>query len=189
MAPMKVTQCFDNNFFESLPLDLRCVDPLSFGVDNAETFHLPDPLAGLVLFEIEELINGLEGDGKLGAFFDKGLSQVRQITRMKKLQSSLQAWFVAFMRSGPGMEDHTAGEGAPSGFIADNEMVAAQSHDRLSERNLTVGRGFRFHLIVGFQQNDFCQPFSGSEMNANSLVVFDSFGGGGPYFEESVETV
>src|ERR1700757_4799068 len=106
---------------------------------------------------------------------------------MKRFQSGSQASFISFMRSCPGMNDHAAGESTPSGFIADNKMVAAQSHDRLSERNLAVGRSFRFHLAGCCQKNDFCQPFRGSEVNADSLVVFDSFGGGRPYFEKSVE--
>src|SRR5712692_9382985 len=108
---------------------------------------------------------------------------------MERLQSRLQVGFVPFVLPGPGMDDDAARKRALSGFIAQNKMIAAQSHDWLSQSNLTIGRGFRFYLLLSVQDDDLCQPFRRAQVNTNSLMVFDSFSGGRPYFDKGVETI
>src|SRR5688572_3901027 len=89
----------------------------------------------------------------------------------------------------PGVDDDAAGQGAAGGFIAQNEMIAAQRQQRFGDCDLAEGRLFRLDLFAVAEDNDFTEPFGGAHMDAHALVIFKPLARARPDFQMSIEAV
>ena len=93
------------------------------------------------------------------------------------------------MSSGPWVDHHAAGECPLRGFIAENEMIAAQSQDRLGQRDLAVRRLLRLDMVPFAEDDDFAKPFGGPQMDPHVLMVLDALARRRPDFQIGVEAI
>ena len=78
------------------------------------------------------------------------------------------------MSFGPWVDHHAPGECPLRGFIAENEIIAAQSQDRLGQRDLAVRRLLRLDMVAFAEDDDFCQAVRRSPNGPSPLMVPDA---------------
>jgi hypothetical protein len=93
------------------------------------------------------------------------------------------------MSSRPWVNHHAAGECPLRGLIAENEMIAAQSQDRLGQRDLAVRRLLRLDMVPFAEDDDFAKSLGGPQMDPHVLMVLDALARRGPDFQISVEAI
>jgi hypothetical protein len=100
-----------------------------------------------------------------------------------------EIFFAAFVPLRPGMNDGASRQGAAGGFVADDEMIAAQGQQRLGESQLAIAGLLGFKLVFIAEQDDLGQPFRRAHVNPHALVGLDAFGGRRAHFEKGVEAL
>ena len=129
------------------------------------------------------------GRAKSTAFVQKALRELRHIPQMQRLQTILQVRFSAFVLTCPGMDDDAAAEGFSRRLVADDEMIVAQSQQRLGKRDLTIDRFFGLDLVLVAEQDDLAKPFGGAQVDAEPLMILDAFCRRRSDFQKCVEAI
>src|SRR5262245_5057725 len=93
---------------------------------------------------------------------------------MQHQQLRLKIGLTPFVLRRPRMNDQAAGQRAARSFITENESISTQGEHRFVYRDLTIDRFLGSSLFLGTQQDDFAHSFRGSDMNTDSLMIFDS---------------
>ena len=149
------------------------VNVLAFEVDD---FGAAQPMQHVACFfgpKIQKLRDWRDRQCHIVAFGQKEIRDARRVSFMKRLELVLQMRLPPRVRPRPWVDDDSAAQRPPGGFVADDEVVAPERHQRLRQSDLAERGVFGFGERRGSQQDHLGHSLRRSQMDPHTLMVLD----------------